>query len=169
MGIRAFPWVRLAHVNKGDTYEDAKLKLSLLVTTAHSWGENIIIPNYEDECSSISPRSLADWLYGFLNWKGETGWSTLAWLNNDVDFRPIARDSALLQIFPTDARWPINEIGKKMGDCVWHARDKGFTYVGVTYQTYAGAQPAWYDCASCMHSTYPGNLIGHGQWGDWYQ
>ena len=152
-----------------------KQRLALLVTTAQVWGENIILPNYEDEAAHFSPSSVAEYLRGVLDWDGETGWSTLAWLLNNVDYRPFARtgDSVHLQIFPRDNRWAVHEIPQKMRDCLWHARvDMGMKYVGVTYQTFGEgveqAQPSWYDCASYMHSTFPGNRIAHGQWGSWY-
>lgn len=172
LGVRAIPWVRLAHVNHGETWEHVKQRLSLLTVTAQVWGENTIIPNYEDEAHNFSPSVVADYLYGVLNWTGETGWSTQAWVPNDPDFALLARrgDSVLLQIFPQDNRWEPWQIPTKLGDCVAHARvDKEFRYVGVTYQTYAGATPSWYDCESFMHSTFPGNLIGHGEWGNWYR
>jgi len=146
--------------------------LALLVATATTWGENIIMPNYENEAETFSPSSIADHLYGVMNWTGETGWSTQAWLPNSPDFSPLADrgDSVHLQIFPQDNRWEPWQIPGKLGDCVAHARvDKGFRFVGVTYQTYAGAIPAWYDCGAFMHSSFPGNLIGHGEWGTWYK
>jgi len=162
--------VRLAHVEQGDTWEHVKQRLALLVLTAQSWGENTIIPNYENEAETFSPSLLTDHLYGVMDWDGDTGWSTQAWLPNDVDYTPFrVQDPALLQIFPKDLRWEPWQIQSKMGDCVWHAREKGFRYVGVTYQTYGEAVPSWYDCESHMHSTFPGNLIAHGQWGEWYR
>lgn len=128
-----------------------------------------IIPNYEAEASTFAPADVAEHLYGFANWDGKTGWSTLAWLQNDVDWTPLTQDPVLLQIFPADNGWPVSEIGPRMGDCVAHARAEGFTFVGVTYQAYGNATPAWYDVESFQHSTFPGNVIAHGQWGSWYR
>jgi hypothetical protein len=169
LDVKVMPWVRLAHSNSGETIEHVKVKLSLLVDTAQAWGCDTILPNYEDEASTIRPSLVAEYLYGQEDWLGHTGWSTNGWLGNDIDYTAIADDPVLLQIFPTDLRWDPLDIEKKMGDCVYHAREKGFSYVGVTYQTYANARPGWYDCASHMHSTYPGNLIAGGDWGKWYQ
>jgi len=171
MGIRCIPWIRLCHVHLGEDFETIKQRLALLTQTAINWGENLILPNYEDEAATYAPADVANHLYNVLDWDGDTGWSSLAWLLNDVDYRPINHDPMLLQIFPTDNRWPFDKsvIEAKMGDCVHHARvDKGFDYVGVTYQTYSGATPAIYDCQSYMHSVFSGNHIGHGQWGDWF-
>lgn len=167
LGVKVIPWVRLAH--EGDSFEDVKTKLNLLISTAQVWGSDTIIPNYEVEAGWFSPAAVADYLYGYANWDGKTGWSTLAWLQNDVDWSPIVKDPVLLQIFPKDNGWPVSEVNQKMGDCVAHARDEGFTYVGVTYQTYGDAVPGWFDVESHQHSTFPGNLIAHGQWGSWYR
>jgi hypothetical protein len=166
--VKVFPWVRLAHVNHGDTFENVKERLSLLVLTAQVWGVDTIIPNYENEADTFSPAEVQNHLRNVLDWDGDTGWSTQAWLPNAPDFLPMANDSVLLQVFPTDNRWTVDEIEQRQGDCVAHARDKGFTYVGVTYQTYGSATPGWYDVASHQHSTFPGNLIQHGQWDEWY-
>lgn len=56
-----------------------------------------------------------------------------------------------------------------MADCVWHARDLGFVYVGVTYQTYADATPAWFDVENHQHSVFTGNVIPYGEWNKWFQ
>lgn len=174
LGIRVVPWIRLCHVEHGENFETIKQRLSLLMTTAESWGDKIILPNYEVEAETYSPASVADYLYGFADWDGETGWSTLAWLPNDVNFRPIAdrKDPVLLQIFPKDNNWQYNYdiVHQKMGDCVYHARvDKSFDYVGVTYQTYDNISPLVFNTQDYAHSVFTGNLIGHGQWPLWYQ
>jgi hypothetical protein len=85
-----------------------------------------------------------------------------------VNWLPLKNDAVLLQIFPKDNRWAPIEVKQKMRDCVAHAREEGLWSVGVTYQTYADAQPEWYDVASFAHSTFPGNLIAHGDWPKWY-
>lgn len=168
LGIKVVPWIRLAHAE--DNFEIVKQRLSLLISTAQAWGTDTILPNYENEAERFSPAAVADYLYGYADWDGLTGWSTQAWLPNRPDFTPLNKDPVLLQIFPQDNRWDPWEIPQKLGDCVAHARnDKGFTYVGVTYQTFGGANPSWYDCESFMHSTFSGNLIQPGQWGSWYR
>ncbi len=168
MGIRAIPWIRLCHPNEGEDFETIKERLALLVLTAQVWGETAIMPNYENEAEPYSPASVNEYLRGYLDWDGETSWSMPGWLANSPDYRSMAGDSVHLQIFPADMRWAIADIPRKMGDCVEHARDKGFTYVGVTYQTYASAQPAWFDVGSYQHSTFPGNQILAAEWPQWY-
>lgn len=168
-GVRTIPWIRLCHPEHGEDFETLKQRLSLLTLTAQAWGENVILPNYEVEASLYAPADVMNHLRNVLDWDGEVGWSTLAWLQNDVDWQPLDRDAALLQIFPKDNGWMVEEIPYRMADCVVHARQEGLTYVGVTYQTYAGATPQWYDVASYQHSTFPGNVIAHGQWSSWYQ
>lgn len=168
--MRVFPWIRLCHVNIGENFETIKRHLDLLATTALFWGEDTIVPNYEDEASVHKPESVADYLYGTLDWGGHVGWSTLAWLQNDLNWSVLNRDPALLQIFPQDNRWSVDEIQDKQDDCVAHARDLGFTYVGVTFQTYGDplkAQPDWYDLRG-SHSVFPGNVIAHGEWDNWF-
>jgi hypothetical protein len=157
-------------VEQGDGEAVVLANLMKLVNAANAWNGKIILPNYERECETIRPDTVAR-LLKQTGWDKDTGWSTLAWLQNDVDFTPIAHDPVLLQIFPADTHWPLDYgiIKQKMGDCVWHARQKGFTYVGVTYQTYAGATPALFDVESYQHSVFPGNVIGHGEWPDWFQ
>lgn len=174
LGIRTIPWIRLCHVEKGEDFETIKQRLSLLMATAISWGENLILPNYENEAETHSPHDVAEYLYGYANWDGETGWSTQAWLPNAVDFTLISDhgDPCLLQIFPTDLRWSKDyaTIKRNMGGSVYHARvDKGFNYVGVTYQTYDNATPDLFDVDSFMHSVFPGNKIGQGEWPLWFK
>jgi hypothetical protein len=174
LGIRVMPWIRLCHPNHGEDFETIKQRLSLLMVTAEAWGDKIILPNYEVEAEIYTPDAVADFLYNYADWDGETGWSTLAWLPNSVDFSPISdrKDPALLQIFPKDNNWLYNYdiVNQKMGDCVYHARvDKGFDYVGVTYQTYDHISPLVFNTHSYAHSVFPGNLIGHGQWPLWFR
>ena len=166
--IKVIPWIRLAHAS--DSLEVVKQRLRTLVDTARIWGTDIIMPNYEDEADRITPHQVAIALEE-IGWTGDVGWSTQAWLPNGPDWTALTYDPVLLQIFPTDNGWPSDyaTIKQKMEQCVWHARNKGFTYVGVTYQTYAGATPALYDCASCMHSVYPGNQLQAGDWPQWFQ
>lgn len=167
LGVRVIPWVRLCRLKEGENFDTIKQRLLLLADTAEAWDEVLILPNYEDEASTYPPWMVADYLDHTLNWRGEAAWSTLGWLQNDLDWTPLAQDPVLLQIFQKDMGWPVDEIAKKQADSVYHAREKGFTYVGVTFQTYAGAQPGWYNLEG-THSVYPGNLIQHGEWDDWF-
>jgi hypothetical protein len=168
--IKVIPWVRLAHVGAGEGLNDVKARLDMLVRTARVWNTDTILPNYEDEADVIPPN-VVKLALDETGWTGNTGWSTQAWLPNGPDFTAMREDAVLLQIFPTDLNWPKDYgiIKKNMGDCVYHARDKGFTYVSVTYQTYDDATPGIFDVDSYMHSVYPGNEIQHGEWPQWFQ
>lgn len=157
-GIKVIPWVRLA--NQQDTVVEVQDRLDLLVAAARLWRTDWILPNYENEADRIPPHTI-EFLLQETGWKGNVGFSTQAWLPNDPDFTPLGKYPVLLQIFPSDTKWPKDyaTIKQKMSDCVIHARDKGFTYVGVTYQTYDDASPAWFDVESYQHSIYTGNLV----------
>jgi hypothetical protein len=167
--IKIIPWIRLCNINAGDNWATIKDRLSLLRDVALLWGSDTILPNYENESDMYQPHLLHAWLYDFLGWQGFTGWSTQAWLPNDTNYRLFCEhgDSVLLQIFPEDLRWDPADIPEKLGDCVAHAREKGFTYVGVTYQSYR-TSPEWFDCGAFCHSTFTGNTILEGEWGKWY-
>ena len=97
----------------------------------------------------------------------QVGISSVAWLYNDVDFRPLGKLPMLLQLFPADNRWMPDELPEKQADCVRHAREHGFTYVGVTLQTYGTAQPGWYGYWKGVRSLYTGDDVGSGNWGEW--
>lgn len=88
------------------------------------------------------------------------------WLPNSPVYDALNQYPALLQIFPADLGWKIEDIAVKTAGCVEHARDKGFTYAGVTYQTYAGAQPSWYDLRG-TYSLYTGDNVSAGEWSKW--
>lgn len=167
--IKVIPWVRLAHVAWGEGLDHIREQLQLLVTTARIWNTDWILPNYEDEASTFAPSIVKKELDD-TGWQGNTGWSVQGWVPNDVDYSPMGNDPALLQIFPTDLRWPKDyaTIKAKMGDCIYHAREGGFTYISVTYQTYDNATPSLYDVESYQHSTFPGNVILSGEWPSWY-
>lgn len=166
-GVRVLPWARLAHVELGQTLDDVISKLELLVDTAYEWGSDWILPNYEKECETIPPADVADALKQ-TGWDRETAWSTESWLPNSVDFSPIYDDPVLLQIFPEAMQGVDPPVSKEtIGQYIRHARDKGFTYVGVTLQTYQQAEPSWYPL-DWTHSVYPGNEIHHGEWESWF-
>lgn len=124
------------------------------------------ILNVEDEFKQeVDPGLLAGVITDFPDLK--VGISTVAWLYNDVDYSPLAGYPVLLQIFPADNGWDPSELEQKTKDCVAHARDKGFTYVGATVQTYAGAEPGWYGYLSGAKSLYTGDDVGAGNWEAW--
>jgi hypothetical protein len=153
--------------------------LNQLVFVATLWGCDTIMPNYEIEAETIPPNQVMQVL-DTTGWNGNVGWSMLGWLQNAVDYSPMTqRDQpVLLQIFPTDmhsifpgdTRHDSEYVAKVTADCVWHARmDKGFQYVGVTWQTYGDMRSGDFDCHSFQHSTFPGNLIARHEWAGWYQ
>jgi hypothetical protein len=164
--IKVIPWIRLA--NQDDSATIVQEKLHRLVEAARAWKTDTILPNYENEADRIAPVEI-EFMLKKTGWDGNTGFSMQGWLPNDPDYSPLAKYPVLLQIFPSDTRWPkdYGTIKQKMADCVKHARDKGFTYVGVTYQTYDGGSPAWYDCRSYQHSIFTGNLVT--DWDAWFQ
>lgn len=165
--IKVIPWVRLARVGEGEDEVDVEQRLKMLVDCAVAWNTDWILPNYEDEAKTITPHTVVQLLKG-TGWQGNTGWSMQGWQPNDVDYSPMNDDPVLLQIFPEDLKWLPPEIPKKTGDCVYHARvDHGFTYVGVTYQSYRNAIPEWYD-VDIPHSAFTGNTIPATEWHDWF-
>lgn len=124
------------------------------------------ILNIEDEFKdSVSPAKVAEIVADFPD--VQVGISTVAWLYNDVDYSPLEKLPVLLQVFPADNGWSPDQIEQRQSDCVQHARDQGFTYVGVTLQTYAGAEPGWYGYLKGARSLYTGDDVGAGNWGAW--
>lgn len=159
------PWIRLA--NEHDTLFQFEQHIRHLVNIAKIWGCDTIMPNYENEAERFAP-SIANAVIHDAGWTSHVGWSTQGWLPNDTDFSPIKDDPVLLQIFPQDMRFPPDQVNQKIKDCVYHARAHlGFTYVGVTYQTYGSATYDWYD-NTISHSVYPGNLIPAADWVKWF-
>lgn len=156
------PWARLGLPDQGETRDDCLVMLQTIYQACDAWGENGI-PNVETEFERIFPP---DELAAEIDHRIE-GLSSVAWLYNAVNFTPVAHLPLLLQIFKTDNRWTVDEIEKRQADCVLHAREKGFTYVGVTFQTYGGAQPSWYAYHSGTRSYFTGDDIGGGQWAPW--
>ncbi|MEM3097518.1 MAG: hypothetical protein QXU32_02215 [Nitrososphaerales archaeon] len=166
-GIEVYPWARLAHPGR-DSIAVLRQQLTNLVATAKSWGSRYILPNYEKEAETFSPEVVKKEL-DKLGWTGLVGWSTEGWLPNNVDYSPINKDPVLLQIFPEDMRLPHDPsvINKTMLDCVKHARiDKGFTYVGVTYQTYR-ISSKMFDLKG-THSLFTGDYVSaNNEWPWW--
>jgi hypothetical protein len=124
------------------------------------------LPNLESELEgALPPDTVAQIVSQYP--VDPVGWSTLGWLQNDVDFAPIAQRPALLQIFPTDMRLDPVELRSTQAACVRHARDKGFVNVGVTFQTYGTAKPEWYAYYAGVRSLYTGDDLGLGGWEAW--
>lgn len=164
MGIEVFPWIRLA--NDKDTVFQFEQHIRHLVNIGRIWKSKWILPNYEKEAERFAP-SLARSILNDTDWEGLTGWSTLGWLLNDVDYSPICNDPALLQIFPEDMKFPPEMVDEKVSDCVYNARvNHGFTYVGVTYQSYRSSH-TWFDC-DITHSVFTGNTIPASDWDLWF-
>jgi hypothetical protein len=164
IGVAYLPWARLAQ--PGEPSSAVQGKLELLAQVGRAWNAPAILPNYEKEAETVSPAAVAKMLL-MVDWPRLVGFSTQGWLANDVDFGPLNAHPVLLQCFPTDAGWQPADVRQKTLQCVTHARDKGFVYVGCTFQTYADALPDWYDIASFQHSLYPGDGL-FGQWGKWF-
>lgn len=173
------PWARLAHVQYGETISTVRHWLEQLVFAATLWGSDTILPNYENEAETIPPNQVMHELDQTI-WDGNVGWSMQGWLPNTVDYSPMTMRNhpVLLQIFPSDMsaifpsdmRHDPEYVAKITGDCVWHARaDRGFQYVGVTWQTYADMTSSDFDCNSFYHSTFPGNVIARHEWAGWYR
>jgi len=99
----------------------------------------------------------------------ETVISTVGWLYNDVDYKPIAHRPLLLQIFATDMRRDPSELQSVTNDCLLHARAKGFSDIGVTFQTYGDAKPEWYAFwGSRARSLFSGDAVGAASaWASW--
>lgn len=171
-GLMVIPWARLADPGSED-YHDARRYMNIMAEAATRWNSTWILPNLEAEATTTCPPWRAKEAVELSGWDGKVGWSMQGWLpgtsgggQEGADYTPINSDPVLLQIFPEDLRWTPSEIPGKQADCVWHARvDKGFTHIGVTYQTYR-AFPEWYDLTG-NHSVFTGDAIG-GQWAKWF-
>jgi len=171
-GLKVIPWARLAHPPY-ENYLHARIYVKIMVEAARRWGSDWIIPNFENEAETTCPPWRAKEAIELSGWKGKVGWSTQGWLpgssgggQEGADYRPINQDPVLLQIFPEDLKLAPSEIESKQAGCILHARiDKGFTYVGVTYQTYR-ALPDWYNLSG-THSVFTGDAIV-GQWAKWF-
>jgi hypothetical protein len=140
--------------------------LHRLLALAESLGSRRCILNIEDEFKADLPPSLVASRVAQYE-IADVAISTVAWLYNDVDYRPLTHLPVLLQIFPQDNRWDPSELEQRQADCVRHAREKGFRYVGVTFQAYGGAQPEWYAYHRGPRSLYAGDDVGAGRWEAW--
>jgi len=163
LGVRLIPWARCRTLQECyDLLDDADLV-----------GFRAIL-NIEDEFergpggtpAPCPPDKVREVMDDFPN--VAVSFSTGAWLMNDVVYTPIAHRPVLLQLFPTDMKRDPSELPQIELDCRKHARDKGFRYIAITCQTYAGAQPGWYAYqGSTPRSLYTGDDVGAGNWAAW--
>jgi uncharacterized protein YraI len=94
--------------------------------------------------------------------------STVGWVYNDVNYLPIGHRPVLLQVFPSDMHRDPSELPLVTPACIAHAKQKGWRDVGVTFQTYADAQPSWYDFYSRAYSLFHGDGVGaQSAWNRW--
>jgi hypothetical protein len=158
--VETFPWKRCRTL--GECRE--------LLELGSSYAAKAIL-NIEDEFKDVcAPAKVAELVfeYSIHDAAFDVGISTVGWLYNDCTFLPLSNLPVLLQVFAADNKWAPAELQKRQAECVTHARDKGFTYVGVTYQTYAGAKPEWYAFAGgATRSWFTADDIGGGRWGAW--
>lgn len=156
LGVQVFPWQRCRTIV--ECYD--------LLDVADRVGFRAIL-NLENELeTTCPPNKVAEVMADFPDLV--VSFSCNGWLPNDVDFRPIAHRPVLLQLFPTDMKRNPTELPQLELDCRKHAADKGFKFIGITAQTYAGAQPSWYAYMNERpHSFYTGDDIGAGNWAAW--
>src|SRR4029077_5712954 len=131
--VAVLPWARVRTLTE----------LHELMETADVFSSRVIV-NIEDEFKDVLPPARVTALlsdYTFQSYALDVAISTPGWLYNDVDYHALQDYPALLQLFPQDMRRDPAELEQIQADCVKHARDKGFVYVGVTCQTYGAAEP----------------------------
>lgn len=166
-GVVCLPKARLGVPEAGATKESCLAKLSALCLTADAWDTPYLIVNAEHELSQgiITPSEIAD-----IVGERQAAISSEANLYWAVDWTPLIHLPVLLQVYPQDARLEPKtpeRIAQWQAECVRGARERAcFTYVGVTLQTYGGAQPEWYDL-STVYSVFTGDDIGYGNWSKW--
>jgi hypothetical protein len=153
-GLEVVPWRRC-----WDTIGLASL---LEIAAARGW---YAIANLEKELEGALPAEVAGPMIARYP-ELEVAISTEGWLYENVSWRAFAGCPVLLQLFPADMHRDPDELPDIQVDCVRRARDFGFRNVGVTYQTYHGADPAWYAFWPGVRSYYTGDDIG-GSWDAW--
>jgi len=154
--VVCMPWARLYDPDDvfGLMYQAEQVGLHVLLNIENEF-ETELPPNVVREIIDEFPGT-------------QVGISTVAWIYNDLDLSPLAHLPFLLQLFPTDAHWNPSELPQKQADCIYHARhDHGLTYVGITCQTYADADPSWYSYLPNPRSYYTGDDIGQNGWAQW--
>lgn len=153
--VVVMPWARCRTIE--DCYS--------LLDTADLVSFHAIL-NLEDELKDeLTPARVSELIRDF---DVEVGISTVGWLYNSVDYLPLAGYPVLLQLFPTDMRRDPADLEQIQAECVFHAHAKGFTYTGITAQTYGDAVPEWYAYMNGgTRSFYTGDDIGAGNWSKW--
>jgi hypothetical protein len=157
--VEVLPWARCRTLS--DCHD--------LLETADAFASKVIL-NIEDEFKDVlSPARVAAMLpdYTLQSNALDVAISTVGWVYNDVDYNPLGDYPVLLQIFPTDMRRDPAELETIQAQCVAHARDKGFTYVGVTIQAYGDAKPEWYGYIDGTFSIFSGDDVGSSNWAAW--
>jgi hypothetical protein len=141
-----------------------------LVQAARAWGSLGIIVNLEIEAKDSMPPARVRGVLDALAWDGEVGVSTEAHLYDYplVEWVPLTgpKYTALLQMYPEDARQDPANIPAWTAQCVRHARASGYTYVGVTYQCWR-SDPNWYDRRGTYSLAYGDDVPGTGGWAAW--
>jgi hypothetical protein len=154
-------------VPHGRTYNPGVIEN--IVHAGQQWGSPAVILNLEVEALTNMPPSRCKQTLVSAGWTGEYGVSTEAWLYDwpAVDWQPLVEptSSALLQMYPEDAKRDPSEIPSWQASCVAHARDYGFRYVGVTFQAWR-SDPDWFDRSTDYSIAY-GDDIGPGNWAPW--
>lgn len=158
VGVEVLPWARCRTLS--DCHD--------LLETADLFASKVIL-NIEDEFKDVLPPSgvaalLPD--YTMQSHALDVAISTVGWLYNAVDYRPLSDLPFLLQVFWEDMRFDPSLMESKQRDCVLHAREKGVTYVGVTFLT-VRSQPSFYAYHNGTRSLYTGDDVGGGNWTAW--
>lgn len=138
-GLIVFPW----GATIADSRTECLKRLDKIVATAVAWNTKYVIIDAEKELDNgfITSDDIALALADFP----DAAISTEAWLYFNVDWWPLTEWPVLLQIYPEENRLTPEQIPQFQADCVRHARQRGFLYVGVTFPTYHGSQPTWYN------------------------
>ncbi len=167
--VVCLPWARLGVPDLGHTTATARAKLELLVEAADAWGDGnpLLVANVETEVKPpelggiISPAEVAEGIGDRPAAVSSEAWTYA------MEWGPLAAYPLLLQVFPADNRWAVEEIAERQEECVRRARAYGFRHVGTTFQAYAGARPEWYDLSGTAWSLYAGDDVGAGSWSGW--
>lgn len=92
---------------------------------------------------------------------------TVGWLYNATVYTPLVHLPLMLQVYQEDMKFPPEQLPKKVDDCLWHAREKGFTDIAVQFQSYR-ADPSMYAFwGSKPRNFFTGNVCGAEGWAKW--